>query len=143
MPVPAAPAAQSGLSAALALAVFAVWRAPGWPFDRKAALLVAAAPLATPCLWHYDAAPTGLAALFLLRAGTLPVSDGLRGLLWLPAWIGPGLLIWTVALMPGPQPPAAWLLLPGMALTLAIALWPRAACPHPPDFARPSAGCQR
>ena len=62
----AAWAAQGAVSAASALGAFLAWRAR-IPFARKAALLAALVPLATPYVFVYDLPVLGVAIAFLFR----------------------------------------------------------------------------
>lgn len=86
----------------LAAAVFALWRSARAGADRKAALLVAAALLATPDLWYYATALLALApALAAPLALALPVFTALA----LMAALGPPAApMHTVAAAAGPAP---------------------------------------
>ncbi|MEX5726723.1 arabinofuranan 3-O-arabinosyltransferase [Rhodovulum iodosum] len=120
---------------ALAAAVFALWRAPHAGADRKAALLLAAIPLASPYLWYYDTALLALAALFLVRSGQIGPGPGGRAL-FLALWIGPGAMIWARVLWPEIAPALATLLTPLAVLALLAALRP----PHVLPLPRPAQG---
>lgn len=79
-------------TAVLACVVFAVWRKLGAKSDIAAATLVTAIPLATPYLWHYDAAFTVIAGLLLLRAHQGPITHW-WWLFYAACWVGPGLAL--------------------------------------------------
>lgn len=83
----AALAVQVALALAAAGVVAAAWRARGLGFDRRAAALLAAIPLATPYAYHYEMTLTLGAAVFLYRAG-LAAGAGGRALLF-ALWLGP------------------------------------------------------
>ncbi|MFD0978453.1 glycosyltransferase family 87 protein [Tropicimonas aquimaris] len=122
----AAMAAQWGIVALAAWAVWRCWRSPTASFDLKAATLAAAIPAASPHLWHYDTAFLAATGLFLLRAGVLefrPAGLTVFGLCWLGA--GPALLV--VNLLGGVELPVGFILAPLVlaALGLCIAAVPR------------------
>lgn len=84
--------AQALLSALIALAVVACWRAP-LSYVRKASVLAAAIPLVTPYILVYDLPMLAVAAAFLYRERAFDRSEiallvstvpSVMGLLWLP-----------------------------------------------------------
>ncbi|GMG81285.1 hypothetical protein LNKW23_04980 [Paralimibaculum aggregatum] len=127
-------AAQWGLTALAALAVWSAWRRPGLAPDLRAALLCAAIPVATPYLWHYDAALALGTALFLARAGFAAEGLWARAALLL-LWAGPGLAVALALLTPaGPWITRA---VTGPVLLLGFALAARAALARGPAPAGP------
>ncbi len=76
---------QLAITAACAVAVYALWRSDRATFDVKAAGLLLAVLLSAPYLWSYEGALMAAVALFLLRGGILttrPAHLCLLGLLW-------------------------------------------------------------
>lgn len=88
VPEPLALALQWALAGLAAVAVFVVWRRPAAGFDRRAAMLLTAIPLASPYLWHYESALMAPAALFMLRAGVIGARPAAGLILGLAMWIG-------------------------------------------------------
>jgi arabinofuranan 3-O-arabinosyltransferase len=79
---------QWGITAAMALCVYLLWRRADVGFDAKAAGLLLAILLSAPYLWYYEAAMMAAVGLFLVRAGVLSgrgLGAGLLVLLWLGA----------------------------------------------------------
>lgn len=116
------PALAWGLTALLALAVWIVWRRPGHGDDAKAAVLVAALPLATPYLWWYDTGLLAVTALFLVRAGGLPRRAGGQALLALALLGALPALVLEETLGTAAPITRAWTLTL-MSLLLLWALW--------------------
>ena len=119
-----------GLAAALFAVVFLVWRRLGAGSDAAAATLVAAIPLATPYLWHYDSAFLALSALFLLRCmRTRP--DAATVVLVPLLWLGAGLPLWLTATgLSGAVTPA--LVVPPLLLLAFGATLPHSLKSHAP-----------
>ncbi|MDX8349686.1 glycosyltransferase family 87 protein [Cognatiyoonia sp. IB215446] len=74
----------------LAIVLFGVWRRHGVQSDLAVAALFAAIPLSAPYLWHYDAALSAVAALFiyLARPASPPIHFWMLLALF---WFGPGI----------------------------------------------------
>jgi hypothetical protein len=80
-------AVQWGISAASAVAVFALWRSDRAGFEVKAAGLHCAILLSASYFWYYESAILVAVALFALRGGVLAVRP-LHLLLLVPLWVG-------------------------------------------------------
>ncbi|MGC9370338.1 MAG: glycosyltransferase family 87 protein [Paracoccaceae bacterium] len=135
LPEAAALTLQWGLTAIAAGAVAFAWRSPGAGFDLRAAVLLAAIPLSSPYLWHYESALLAPAALFIIRAGVVPTRGA--GLL-LPAalWLGLGPSILLQLFAEGAQMPFRLVFAPLALLsfgTCVAALWSRHRAPGGPD----------
>jgi arabinofuranan 3-O-arabinosyltransferase len=113
---------QFGVTLAMALCVFVVWRSSRASFDTKAACLIAASLLASPVVWYNEAASMALVGLFLLRAGLLRQKP-LHGALLAVLWLGAGPQAFAIFLGLGDiRFPWAFLVTPVMLLCLALCL---------------------
>jgi len=112
-------------AAAGVLAAMAAWRVWRWADagpDLRAGVLIAAIPVATPYLWHYEGALMALAALFLVRAGAIGTGPG-GALLAALLWLGPAPAIVAEMLTgAGVAVPVRALVAPVLALGFVVAL---------------------
>jgi len=129
---PLAMTVQGALTLLAAALVALAWRRREIGFDLRAAVLVAAIPLSTPYLWHYEAGLLAPAALLMVRAGALPARPGGWGLATL-MWVGLGPSIAIELLVPGGDAPFRMLFVPVALLALAVSAMAVLRCRPPRD----------
>ncbi|MEM6489691.1 MAG: glycosyltransferase family 87 protein [Pseudomonadota bacterium] len=110
-----ATALQGAVALSAAAGVALVWARPDIPFAARAAVLVAALPLASPYAWYYELMLSALALAYLVRAGwgRGPLAWALFALVWV---LGPFLPLLSNLVE------ARLILAPAATLTFAAAL---------------------
>lgn len=112
-----------GCTLILAIVVFLVWRKYTVKSDIAVAVLFAAIPVATPYLWHYDAAFLAIAALFVIKSRSVTIGPLLAIALFV-VWLGPGLSVWYAATIGLGTLTPAFTIPPILLLALGLALAP-------------------